>query len=103
MLKGIITTIIILLPTLLNAGNKTELYEICSREYNKCQSDCVFIQLKEQTTTSGTPVKCNPKNNIISQCRNKCYIEYIKCRRWGGKHEKNTPYMHIITGYKYTR
>lgn len=61
---------------------KAQNSENCGREYNDCQSNCVHIELvKSATQTNVGIVRCNPKNNRISQCRNSCYNEYTSCLR----------------------
>ena len=56
-------------------------YAKCGQEQTRCQTDCVHIELIAQPAQG--VVRCNPKNNRISQCKNRCYVDYIRCR--GGK------------------
>ena len=54
-------------------------FDICGRRYTICQSSCVFEQMENSRIVNGVHIPCDPKNNIIAQCRNACYQEYTRC------------------------
>jgi hypothetical protein len=81
---AVVFLLIVLFRVSLSFGSQqqAELYAECGRIQNSCQSQCVHIELINQQNPKGV-IACNPKNNRISQCKNICYTNYIRCR--GGR------------------